>query len=145
VRVALDTNLVVSGLLWGGTPGRIIDCVTDRKIEAVTSEALLQELARILDRTKFHSRLATKNQTATQIVALYAQLSDIVEPAALPAVIPGLLDPDDRHILACAVAARADLLISGDKRVQQIRTYRGIPVVDAAEALRRIQQRESPR
>ena len=142
MRVALDTNLVVSGLLWGGTPGRIIDWITERTIEAVTSEALIQELVRILDREKFRSKLATKNRTTGQIVALYAQLADIVEPAVLPATIPGLLDPDDRHILACAVAARADLIISGDKRVRQIQTYQGIPIVSAAEALRRIEQRE---
>ena len=70
MRVALDTNAVVSGLLWGGPPGEILDRVTEGTIEAVTSEALLAELARVLVRPKFAAKLAEKQSTAGGIAAV---------------------------------------------------------------------------
>jgi len=44
-------------------------------------------------------------------------------------------------VLACALAARADLVVSGDKRLRNVKSYQGIPIVTAAEALTRLPQR----
>jgi len=69
VRVVLDTNVVASALLWGGTPERLIELAGEGVLECFTSEALLAELAGILGRTKFAAKLRQKNLTATEIVA----------------------------------------------------------------------------
>jgi putative PIN family toxin of toxin-antitoxin system len=57
VRVVLDTNVVASALLWGGTPERLIELAGDGRLELFTSEALLAELSGILGRPKFAAKL----------------------------------------------------------------------------------------
>jgi hypothetical protein len=71
VRVVLDTNVVSSALLWGGTPERLIELVGEGGLELFTSEALLVELAGILGRSKFARKLKQKNLSAADIVARY--------------------------------------------------------------------------
>ena len=71
MRVVLDTNVVVSALLWGGTPERLIELAGEGSLELFTSEALLAELAGILGRSKFAHKLRQKNLSAAEIVAHY--------------------------------------------------------------------------
>jgi len=50
-------------------------------------------------------------------------------------------DPDDDHVLACAVAAQADLIVSGDPDLLNLKSYQHIPIVSPVEALKRLPQR----
>ncbi len=70
---------------------------------------------------------------------LYLNVVHITEPAIIAPVIRS--DPDDDHVLACALAAQADLIVSGDTDLLNLKTYQSISIVSTAEALRRIQQR----
>lgn len=58
MRVVLDTNVVASALLWGGTPERLIQAAADEILELFASEALIAELAGVLERSKFAAKLA---------------------------------------------------------------------------------------
>ncbi|MEO8716637.1 MAG: putative toxin-antitoxin system toxin component, PIN family [Burkholderiales bacterium] len=136
VRAVLDTNVVASALLWGGTPERLIEAAGEGALELFTSEALLAELAGILVRAKFAARLRWKNLSAAEIVARYRELAETVEVA--PVVEAALRDPDDAAVLACAVSARADAIVSGDDDLHALGGYHGIPVLSPAQALRRI-------
>lgn len=69
MRVVLDTNVVASALLWGGTPERLIELAGEGVLQLVTSEALLAELAGILGRAKFVQKLMQKNVSAAEILA----------------------------------------------------------------------------
>lgn len=66
----------------------------------------------------------------------YIAAIELVEPTELPRIVR---DPDDDHVLACALAAQADLIVSGDKDLLVLGAYQNIPIVSAAEAMRRIQ------
>ncbi len=136
MRVVLDTNVVASALLWGGTPERLIELAGDGAVDLFTSPALLEEFARILERAKFEKKLAQKNLSAAEIVASYREIAESVEAAPIEA--PELRDPDDAAVLACAVAAGVDAIVSGDGDLHALGSYRGIPVLTAAECLRRI-------
>ncbi len=136
MRVVLDTNVVVSGLLWDGKPERLIEAAGEGSLTLVTSEALIAELSGILDRAKFAAKLEQKNLTVAQIVARYLELAEIIEAAPIDEA--RLRDPDDLTVLACAVAANADAMVSGDDDVQNLGSYQGIPVLSPAECLRRI-------
>jgi hypothetical protein len=136
VRAVLDTNVVASALLWGGTPERLIEAAGDGALELFTSEALLAELAGILGRAKFAAMLRQKNLQAGEIVARYRELAETVDAAPLDEA--ALRDPDDAAVLACAVAARADAIVTGDGDLHALGNYRGIPVLSPAQALRRI-------
>ncbi len=136
MRVVLDTNVVSSALLWGGTPERLIELAGEGSLELFTSEALLAELAGILGRSKFAQKLRQKNLSAAEIVARYREIAETVEAA--PIEEAALRDPDDAHVLACALAARAEAIVSGDADLHALGSYRGIPVLSPAECLKRI-------
>ena len=59
MRVVLDTNIVISALLWGGLPYRLLQLAVAGEIEVLTSPALLAELAEVLERTHLASRIAS--------------------------------------------------------------------------------------
>ena len=139
MRLVLDTNTVVSGFLWQGPPHRLVQLALDGTIEIATSPALLDELAGILPRAKFTRRLAQQSLTASGLVMRYAELAQLVRPASIEPVV--LSDPDDDHVLACARAAQADLIVSGDSHLLSLRAYQGIPVVSAIPALERLARR----
>jgi putative PIN family toxin of toxin-antitoxin system len=136
VRVVLDTNVVASALLWGGTPERLIELTGEGSLECFTSEALLAELAAILGRPKFAQKLRQKNLSGTEIVARYREIAETVDTA--PIEETALRDPDDAAVLACALAARAKAIISGDDDLHALGSYQGIPVFSPADCLRRL-------
>ncbi|MCR4304158.1 MAG: PIN domain-containing protein [Gallionella sp.] len=63
----------------------------------------------------------------------YAELATLVTPVPIAPMI--LDDPDDDHVLACALTAQADLIVSGDRHLLGLKTYQGIRIVTASEAL----------
>ena len=140
VRLVLDTNIVVAGFLWQGPPYQLVQQAFDGTIELATSPALLVELEGILPREKFSLRLAKQPYSAAGLTLRYAELARLVYPAPISPVV--LRDPDDDHVLACASAFRADLVVSGDSDLLELKDYQGIPIVTASEALERIALRK---
>lgn len=133
MRVVLDTNVVVSGFLWGGVPRQLLQAAREKKLLLYTSAPLLLELADILGHAKFSHKLAAAQLSVDQLVERYALLTTVVHPAAISPVI--LDDPDDDQVLACALAAKAELIVSGDRHLLDLKEHQGIRVVTAAEAV----------
>ena len=138
MRVVLDTNIVISALLWGGLPYRLLQLAVAGEIEVLTSPALLVELAEVPERTHLASRIASQNMSSAQLLAQYQSLARNVTPQSVPVVIAA--DPDDDQVLACAVEGHADLIASGDRHLHSLGgKYSGISIVKAAEAVKRIE------
>jgi putative PIN family toxin of toxin-antitoxin system len=133
VRVVLDTNVIVSALLWGGVPEKLIEAAGEGALELVTTEALLAELDGILRRPKFAERLARSNLDAKEILALYRALAEVVE--APPVDTAGLRDPDDEAVLACARAGHAQAIVTGDADLHALGQFQDIPILTPAQAL----------
>ena len=133
MRLVLDTNVVASGLLWNGAPAQLLDAARADEVELFSSRVLLAELTRILRRAKFAKALAASGLSLEELVLGYAELVTLVTPANIPPTI--LRDPDDDHVLACTVAANAELVVSGDRDLLEIKTFREIRIVGAAEAV----------
>ena len=111
MRIVLDTNVALS--------------------------ALLEELADVLTRPSAAKRLALIDKTASGVLADYVDAIELVEPVTVPRVVVG--DVDDDQVIAAAVAARAVLIVSGDrKHLLPLGSHQGIDIVEAAEAIRRI-------
>jgi len=138
VRIVLDTNVVLSALLWRGTPHHLLAAIGQRSsIQLYSSTALLEELADVLTRPSATKRLALIGRSAREVLADYVEAIELVEPASVPREVVG--DVDDDQVIAAAVAARADLIVSGDrKHLLPLGSHQGIDIVDAAEAVRRI-------
>lgn len=94
-------------------------------------------MADVLTRGFAVKRLALINKSAREVLADFVEAVEWVEPIDVPRVVPN--DPDDDHVLAAALAAHADLIVSGDGHLLKLGgAYQGIPIVTAAEALQRI-------
>ena len=136
MRVVVDTNTVISGLLWHGAPRQILDAARTGRIELFTSAVLLAELEDVLHREKFAQRLALVGLTASDLVLGYAALAKLVEPAAIEPVI--MEDPEDNAVLGCAFAAHAEAIVSGDSHLLKLKKYQDIPIFAADELLTQI-------
>jgi len=135
VRVVLDTNILIGALITKGTPpDRLYQAWLRNEIELVTSFPQLAELVDVLSRPRLH-RFIDLNEAAA-IVENIATRALVLAELPLVDLSP---DPKDNPILATAIAAKADLIVSGDERhMLSLGEVEGIPVVTAREALERI-------
>lgn len=140
MRLVLDTNTALSGLLWSGTPGQLLDAAQASRIELASSTPLLAELRGVLARAKFAKQLAKRSLAADDLFDGYAALVTMVMPAQITPTIAR--DPADDQVLACALAARADLIISGDAHLLDVSHFQGIAIVTATAALQHIAQQQ---
>ncbi len=127
-RVVLDTNVVVSGF-YGGRPREVMDLWRAGRVLLCLSVPILQEYTEVLDRFGQFARDASDLLRRLRDLehALLVLLTEAVH--AVPS------DPDDDIFLACAVAAQADLIVSGDRHLLDLGRFRGIRIVTPAEAL----------
>ena len=132
MRLVLDTNVVASAILWGGSPKLLLQAQRDKRVELYTSTPMLAELTDILGRPKFEKKIVASTLTLDQLVDRYAELAQVVRPTPIPRIAP---DPDDDVVIATALAAKADFLVTGDRLLLSVDEYQGIRIVSVAVAL----------
>jgi putative PIN family toxin of toxin-antitoxin system len=137
VRAIIDTNVLLSGLLWHGTPHALLERVRAGTVTLVSSPVLLAELAEVLEQPKFEAILARSNTSRERSLAEIQALAEVSAPTPLPT--PVCRDPDDDHVLALALTSQVDLIVSGDKDLLDLNSFENIPIVTPAEALRTIE------
>ena len=123
MRVVADTNVLLSAFLFGGLPGEFLDLALLRSFELVISPALLDEL---------DEKLCGKFRIDPHLVHEVPK-AGAVQEAGPP------LDPDDDRVLECAVAGRADYIVSGDKHLRGLGSYGGIEIVTVRQFMDMIQ------
>jgi putative PIN family toxin of toxin-antitoxin system len=133
VQIVLDTNCVISGLFWLGPARTLLDLGRTNRIKLYSSLSLVTELATVLARPKFAARLKAANVDDASVVAGYASMIYLIKRPQ--AIRPVCRDPNDDEVLACARAAQADLLVSGDKDLLVLKNYGKIPIVTASQGL----------
>jgi putative PIN family toxin of toxin-antitoxin system len=130
LRVVLDSNVYFSAFTHPqGPPFRIWQNAVNRSFTLLVSPAILREVAGVL-REVVHWR-------ETDLVAhlkLVAKVAEIVSPRISLRVIAD--DPDDDRILECALAGKADLVVSGDRHLRKLKSFRGIGIVQPSDFLR---------
>jgi putative PIN family toxin of toxin-antitoxin system len=130
--LVLDTNVVVSALLWDGVPRRLLRVGRVEGVELYSSPPLIAELTDVLSRPKFKSKIAASLLTVDQLIDLYAELVALVRPVPTQRLAP---DPDDDVVIGTALAAKADYLVTGDKGLLSVSAYDGGRIVTVGEAL----------
>lgn len=140
MRLVLDTNVVASAMLWGGSPLLLLQARHERRIELYTSPPLLAELTDILGRGKFEKKIAASMLTVDQLVDRYAELAQVVRSTPTPRIVS---DPDDDMVIGTALASKADLLVTGDRPLLSVANYQGVRIVGVAEALKLIAARQT--
>ncbi len=125
-------------MIWGGVPYRLIHSASVGDISLFASTVLLEELYETLSRPHLASRIGQQQTSVERALDFYGQLVARVVPRPVPRVSR---DPDDDHVIPCAVAAEAQLIISGDKDLLDLGSYRSIAILAPAEAIARIEAR----
>ena len=101
------------------------------------SGLVIAEFEEVIQREKFQTRLQQRGRTAREIIARFRAAAMIVEGSLIP-VPNALRDPDDIHVLACAVGACADAIITGDNDLLSMETFEGIPILTVRQALEKL-------
>ncbi len=123
MKIVLDTNVLISGILFSGPPARILRSWRKGGFQLVLTEEILDEYLRVA------AILQDKYPTIDieSPIRLIAQHSEIVLADELTDDV--CTDPDDDKFLACALAAGGALVVSGDKALQKASGYRGVQVI----------------
>ena len=127
-RVVLDTNIFISAILYGGNPRKVVELAIFEDVEVYISLQLVDELSRVL-RDKF----TLGSVEIDKIISEIKDFAEIVTPRVTLQVVEK--DPPDDRVLECAVAAKADFIISGDKHLLDLGNFREIKIVGPAEFL----------
>lgn len=139
MKAVADTNVLVSGLLWFGPPHELLIAAERGSLMLYTSPALLVELFAVLSLPKLTPKLIARHATADELVSGYVRLAHLLTPRPIPPVIAA--DPEDDAILACALSAQADWIISGDIHLLQLGSYRNVRIITPRQALRHLTHR----
>jgi putative PIN family toxin of toxin-antitoxin system len=131
VRVAVDTNVLISGIFWSGNPKILLNKARRREITSVTSEILLSELKEILTRDDKPFRLTESE--ADRIVSSIRSVSDVILTKTKVNVCE---DEDDNRVLECALDGNADYIVTGDIDLLNLREYKGIDIVKVGDFLK---------
>jgi uncharacterized protein len=131
LRVVFDTNVYFSAFRNPkGVSARIFRAGVERRCRAVLSREIIDEFA-----DACREKLGTREEKIqADIKSIVHAATEMVRLDTLPDAVPG--DPDDNHILACAVAGKADLIVSGDRHLLSLKEYEGIPIVRPMDVLR---------
>jgi putative PIN family toxin of toxin-antitoxin system len=135
VRLVLDTNVVASAMLWGGTPRHLLEAGRGPDVSLFTSLPMLRELGDVLDRRKFARKVAASGWSVDQLVGGYAQLASVVRPIETGRIAP---DPDDDVVIGTALASLADAIVTGDKALLSVGSHRQVRILGVAQALEAI-------
>ena len=137
-RIVIDTNVVLSGLLWRGPPHALLTHIGQNPgIQLFTSQALIDELADVLIRPSPAKRLRLINKTAHEVLADYVSAVTVLQPQ--PLAQPVCRDPDDDEVLALALLAEAQAIVSGDNDLLALQRFEGIAIITAAQALQQLE------
>jgi putative PIN family toxin of toxin-antitoxin system len=136
LRVVVDPGVLVSAVLGStGPPAEVLDRWRDGEFDMVVSPALLGELERVLLRPKFRDA-ALEDEVRTYVDALAREGVLVLDPERIPAVT---VDPDDDYLVALAMAAGADAIVSGDKDLAELADP-PVTVLTPRELLRRLER-----
>lgn len=130
MRVLLDTNVIISAILFGGIPRQTLEAVLIGDLELVTSPALLTELESILVR-KFEFR----GTAAASVRSEMESIAELVEPEEIP---PILRDVPDNEVVAAADEGRVNFIVTGDKEMLALGRHGAIEIVSPRALMDRL-------
>lgn len=123
MKIVLDTNVFVSGVFFTGPPYQILKAWRDRRIQILISGEILEEYHRV--GKQLHEQFPEVDlEPILQLITTHAVM---VQPQKLPNAV--CADPDDDKFLACALAGKSKIIISGDKQLLKVSGHKGIKVI----------------
>lgn len=125
--------MLISALLWQGTPGKVFELAGEGDIQLVTSRVLLDELASTLAKPKLARFVEATGLRATDMLRNYCRLASTIAVKPLAQAVSR--DRDDDAVLACALAAHAAIIVTGDDDLLILGNFMKTPILTVAQAL----------
>lgn len=123
MRIVLDTNVLMSGIFFGGAPGRILRACQSGQVTLLASPEIVDEYVATADVLS----VRYESLPLEAILALVVSRAELWQAPALSEQVCS--DPDDDKFIACALAGGAECIVSGDKALRRVSGYRNIPVL----------------
>ena len=130
-RVVLDTNVIVSSLLFGGTPGRLISLWKEKIIQPLITKEIILEYLRVLAYPEFQ---LTENEI--HFILYHEMLPFFKEIKIKSQTVIIEKDPSDDKFLHCAKAGKASVIISGDKHLLNLKSFGSIRIMSPSQFLK---------
>jgi uncharacterized protein len=130
MSVVLDSNIYVSAFIFGGKPLELVEMGLDDSLDICVSQSIIDETLRVM-RDKFHA----KPMELDRARAIMTASARMVEPAVQVKAVKD--DPNDDHVVGCAVAAGAEAIITGDKDLLRMGEYEGIKMLRVRDFFQR--------
>ncbi len=136
IRAVLDTNVVISALLFSGPPSQLVPAWQSGRLQPIVSSPILNEYVRVLAYPKF-------GLTASEIHSLLEEdLLPYIEAVRVSlSEVPALRDPDDAKFVNCAIAAGVRWLVSGDDDLLALRRVNSVEIVTVSTFLQHLKRR----
>jgi uncharacterized protein len=130
VKVVLDTNVLLSALLFRGSLARIAALWKERLIVPVFSRETFQEFDSALKYPKFSLTKDEIKAIVEEEILPYCDVTEVTEK------VEGVCsDPDDDKFISCAVSASADFIVSGDKALTALKEYKAVKIMKPSDFL----------
>jgi uncharacterized protein len=142
LRVVLDTNVFVSSLLsTHGLPVQVLNAWREGRYMLVTSPAIIAVIVEVMESSRIAKKYSIGQEDIEGLVDLL-KTDTILVPgrAAIKGAVPR--DPREEMFLACAVEARADCVVSGDRHLLDLQTYRDIPILTVKEFAEKLETQD---
>ena len=133
VRVVIDTNVVVSALLFGGTPGKLLSMWKTGKLLPFMTGPIVEEYLKVLAYPRFGLTEAEINFLVYRQILPYFEVVSVGDDTLIIEA-----DPADDKFLHCAVAAKADALVSGDRHLLNLQRYKNILILSPSRLLEQL-------
>jgi len=133
MRIVLDTNVLVSGIFFGGNPRKVLEKWQEKSITLLTSVEILEEYEEVLERLQSRSKRKTKS-IVSRTMSLLSRESTVIEPSS---DVHLSRDPDDDKFINCALSGSAIYIVSGDNDLLELKAVQGIEIITAKQFLDR--------
>jgi uncharacterized protein len=135
MKIVLDTNVLVSAIVFGGNPRVVMESVLEGVAQLILSREMLDELEGVLSRKKF----GMSSQIVSAISHEVETLCVVVTPVRRISVMES--DPYDNMVLECAVEGKVDYIVSGDAHLLDLGEFEGIKIVNPTRFLEILKKR----
>lgn len=126
MKIVVDTNVLISGVFFGGFPRKVLSAIINRKLTACATVEIVNEyeetIQEMIDRRQGH----IKQNILTPLITMMEMVESVSE-------VKVSRDPDDDKFIACAKDARALYIVSGDKDLLVLECYENIEIVTAKQ------------
>ena len=131
LRAVMDTNVLVSGVLWRGVPFHLLRWAEENSLIIYTSLDIMAEVYRVVHYPEFQKYI---DKQLTSSSELFAKIESLCTVVHVEQVVSGVCsDADDEKFLSCALAANVEVLVSGDRHLLNLKQYQFVRIVTARE------------